>query len=477
MTEPKKKSKAPRPLSEAKSHKKAITKSKPTVQLPTPPAEPAELERLQKVLAEAGVASRRNSEQLILQRRVRVNGEVVTEMGTRIDPAHDVISVDNKPLPLRDPHEEKLYIALHKPRGYVTTADDEQGRETVLDLLGDVGKRVYPVGRLDNNSEGLLLLTNDGDLTFRLTHPSYKVEKEYEVQTDGVPSEVSLQAMRTGIVLDDGIKTKPATVEVMHHENDRAWLRFIISEGRKRQIRTMLEAVGHRTRRLIRMRIGPLRLGDLKRGEHRNLTPAEVYALKKAVGLESGAASVSVAKPAHPAPRRDYSDKRGGFAPVEQQGAPPSTARPSRFPHQSEGGQPANPPPAARPSRFTRQGEGGESYQRERPQRGTRSNPGGSSEGYQRERPVHSTRLTPPAGGTRPFPANGNPTPANRNQSGPPTRTSRPASPFGHPSRPARPTPGGSRPPSGGSRPPSGSHPPSGGRPQRSSPNRGKRER
>ena len=484
MAEPKKKSKAPRPLSEAKSHKKAITKSKPVVQLPTPPSEPAELERLQKVLAEAGVASRRNSEQLIMQRRVRVNGEVVTEMGTRINPTRDVISVDNKPLPLRDPHEEKLYIALHKPRGYVTTADDEQGRETVLDLLGDVGKRVYPVGRLDNNSEGLLLLTNDGDLTFRLTHPRYKVEKEYEVQTDGVPSEASLQALRTGIVLDDGIKTKPATVELMHHENDRAWLRFIISEGRKRQIRTMLEAVGHRTRRLIRMRIGPLRLGDLKRSEHRNLTPAEVYALKKAVGLEAGAVTVSVAKPAHPAPRRDYSDRAARPAP---------------------GVQPANPAPPPRPSRFIRQGEGGESYQRERPQHSTRPTSAGSNESYQRERPQHSTRLTPPAGGTRPFPANGNPdpakrsqprpanpnrpaspssrpnrpapssgtrpfppnnnpAPAKRSQSSPPARPSRPASPFGHPSRPARSAPAGNRPPSGG-------------KPQRSNPNRGKRER
>jgi 23S rRNA pseudouridine2605 synthase len=456
MAEQKKKSKAPRPLSEAKGRKKASIAPKPPRKAapPQPQSEPPQLERLHKLLAEAGVASRRSSEQLILQRRVRVNGEVVTELGSKVDPARVVISVDNKPLPQRNLKEEKLYIALHKPRGYVTTADDEQGRETVLDLLGDVGGRVYPVGRLDNNSEGLLLLTNDGDLTFRLTHPRYKVEKEYEVQTDGVPNEASLQALRTGIVLDDGIKTKLATVELLHHENGRAWLRFVISEGRKRQIRNMLEAVGHPTRRLIRTRIGPLKLGDLKRGEHRNLTPGEVYALHKAVGLEAGTAPNTTARPAGPTPRRTYSDK--------------SASRP---------GPPA---PAAHPSRFTHQGEGGEAYQPERPQRSSRPAPLGGSRPFpvngnptpaKRGQPAAPTGRGParssrpaPSGGNRPFPINGNPAPAKRGQPAAPGKANRPASPFGHPSRPARSAPSGSRPPAGG-------------KPQRGNPSRGKRER
>ncbi len=455
MAEQKKKSKAPRPLSEAKGRKKASLAPQPARMAAPPqasPPEPPQLERLHKVLAEAGVASRRRSEQLILQRRVRVNGEVVTELGTKVDHTRDVISVDNKPLPQRDPQEEKLYIALHKPRGYVTTADDEQGRETVLDLLGDVGGRVYPVGRLDNNSEGLLLLSNDGNLTFRLTHPRYKVEKEYEVQTEGVPSEASLQALRSGIVLDDGIKTKPATVELLHHENGRAWLRFIITEGRKRQIRNMLEAVGHLTRRLIRTRIGPLKLGDLKRGEHRNLSAGEVYALHKAVGLEAEATAMPPTRP----------------------GKPPVQPAPRR-----KQGSPASPLAAPRPSRFTRQGEGGEAYQSERPPRSSRPAPFGGSRPFpangnpapaKREqppapagRPLRANRPAPSAG-SRSFPVNGNPAPAKRGQPATPGKANRPASPFGHPNRPARPAPAGRRPPAGG-------------KPPRGNPGRGKRER
>lgn len=446
MDKTKKGSKAPRPLSEAKG-KKQPPAYKPKLVSKPPAPQPAELERLQKVLAEAGVASRRSSEQLILQRRVRVNGNLVTELGTKVDPAHDVITVDNKPLPPRGA-EEKIYIALHKPRGYVTTSDDEQGRETVLDLIGDVGGRVYPVGRLDNNSEGLLLLTNDGDLTFRLTHPRYKAEKEYEVQTDGVPSEEDLQALRTGIVLDDGVRTQPATVELLHHENDRAWISFIISEGRKRQVRNMLEAVGLRTRRLIRMRIGPLRLGDLKRGEHRNLTPAEVRALRKAVGLDDGAGT------------------------TPQHTVTPATPQPVA---------------AARPSRFVRQGGGSEGYQSERPPRSRRPNQAGRS-----ARPAanaappgssgKSNRATPRAG-ARPFPANGNPATPSRTPRQP-AASSRPA-PGGNrpaPARGARPFPANgnpatpSRPPQGGNRAaPGGYHPPKAGpaAPARSGPAQG----
>jgi len=230
------------------------------------------------VLARAGVASRRKSEELIRQGRVAVNGRVVRELGVRVDPAEDVITVDGRRLRLRGQH---TYILLHKPPGVITTVHDPWGRPTVLDLV-QVQARVYPVGRLDANSEGLVLLTDDGELAYRLAHPRFEHEKEYHVLVTGRPSARALERLRRGVRLEDGV-TAPAQVEVLRRAGRDTWLRMILHEGRKRQIRRMAGAVGHPVKRLIRVRIGPLRLGNLAPGEWRHLTSQEVEVLREAV--------------------------------------------------------------------------------------------------------------------------------------------------------------------------------------------------
>jgi len=238
------------------------------------------MERLQKYLAHAGVASRRACEQLIVAGRVSVNGETVTALGTQVDPQRDRVEVDGRPITLPRRH---TYLLLNKPRGVLSTARDPHGRPTVMDLIPS-GTRVYPVGRLDMDSEGLLLLTDDGELAQRLTHPSYEHDREYHVWVDGRPEERSLQRLRAGIELEDG-PTWPAEVTVLRRERGGTWLRFVIHEGRKRQVRRMCEALGHRVRRLIRVAMGPLTLGDLAEGQHRALTRQEQRALRQAVGL------------------------------------------------------------------------------------------------------------------------------------------------------------------------------------------------
>lgn len=236
-------------------------------------------ERLQKVLAQAGVASRRASEQLIVAGRVSVNGKVVTVLGTKVDPRRDVIAVDGRELPRQT--DPLVYIMLNKPRYVLSTVSDERGRKTVADLV-DVPERVYPVGRLDLRSEGLILLTNDGDLAKKLTHASYHVEKEYEVLVRGNPSTETLIRWRRGGTEVDGRPTGRAVVEKLNVEGDTTWLKVILTEGRKRQIREVAEALGHPVIRLTRVRIGPLKLGRLKVGHWRHLTPAEVQRLKQA---------------------------------------------------------------------------------------------------------------------------------------------------------------------------------------------------
>jgi len=238
-------------------------------------------ERLQKVLAHAGVASRRASESLILQGRVSVNGQVVTELGTKVDPRQDVITVDGQSLGKQA--ETLVYIILNKPRNVLSAASDEQrGRQTVLDLV-DVPERVYPVGRLDLLSEGLILLTNDGDLTKKLTHPSHKVEKEYHVLVTGKPSTHALTQWRQGKIEVDGKPTARASVKVLKMKGENTWLRVILTEGRKRQIRKVAKTLGHPVRNLIRVRIGSIRLGNLGLGKWRRLNPREVARLKSAV--------------------------------------------------------------------------------------------------------------------------------------------------------------------------------------------------
>ena len=237
-------------------------------------------ERLQKFLARAGVASRRHAEDLILAGRVQVNGQPVTQLGTKIQPESDLVQVDGKTVVLP---VASVYLLLHKPAGVVTTASDPQGRQTVLDLLPPSlqNERVFPVGRLDLDSEGLLLLTNDGAFALHLTHPRYEQEKEYHALVRGRPTSEALEPLRRGLLLPGEARpTAPARVRLVRTApNNTAWLSVTLHEGRKRQVRRMLAAVEHPVQRLIRVRVGPLALGDLPSGHWRLLTPAEVKQL------------------------------------------------------------------------------------------------------------------------------------------------------------------------------------------------------
>ena len=229
-------------------------------------------ERLQKVLARTGFGSRRTCEDLIAEGRVRVNGEVA-DLGRRVDVEHDRVEVDGATVGVR---AGQVYYLLNKPRGVVTTAADTHGRPTVVDLVPP-DPRVFPVGRLDADTEGLLLLTNDGELTHRLTHPSFGVEKEYLAEVVGTPSPAAVRRLREGVDLEDG-RTAPAKVAAVPPRG----LRIVIHEGRNRQVRRMCEAVGHPVVRLVRSRIGPLADRDLPPGEWRELSIAEVRALDAA---------------------------------------------------------------------------------------------------------------------------------------------------------------------------------------------------
>jgi 23S rRNA pseudouridine2605 synthase len=242
-------------------------------------------ERLQKVLSAAGVASRRTAETLIQQGRVSVNGEVVRELGTKANPDTDDIRVDGRRIRSA---QRKRYILLNKPRGYVTTRSDPGKRQTVMDLLKGVKEYVYPVGRLDYDSEGLLLLTNDGELAARLTHPRHEIERLYEARVRGIPDAHALDRLASGIVID-GRKTAPAQVKLAKkldaESGPQAVVLIGIHEGRHRQVRQMFDAIGHPVMRLRRVRIGPIKDDQLKMGHFRDLTPAEIARLKKAAGI------------------------------------------------------------------------------------------------------------------------------------------------------------------------------------------------
>jgi len=241
--------------------------------------------RLQKIMSQAGIASRRAAERLIAEGRVTVNGETVREMGTKADPKRDDIRVDGR----RIKSAERLrYILLYKPAGFVTTRSDPERRPTVIDLLQGVKEYVYPVGRLDYDTEGLLLLTNDGDLAARLTHPRHGVERTYEARVAGMPDEEALERLRRGIPLD-GRRTLPADVSLLNKRGGAGdgVLAITIREGRNRQVRRMLEAVSHPVKKLIRVGIGPISDRGLRAGRWRELTPGEVAKLK---GGKSGKA-------------------------------------------------------------------------------------------------------------------------------------------------------------------------------------------
>ncbi len=245
------------------------------------------MERLQKVLAHAGIASRRKCEELILARRVRVNGKIVSELGTQVDPERDRIEVDGA----RVRAEKKTYIVLHKPKGYLSDIDEARDKPLAIDLV-PTRERLYAAGRLDANSEGLLLLTNDGELAHRVTHPRYQHEKEYLALVEGEPTEETLARLQKGIWYE-GDLLRVDSAKVAHHldatarrqhwsdaRRNETWLRIVLHEGKKREIRHLCGAVGHPVRRLIRVRIGPIELGALPVGEWRELSEREVLALK-----------------------------------------------------------------------------------------------------------------------------------------------------------------------------------------------------
>lgn len=230
------------------------------------------MERLQKYMARCGVASRRKCEELIVQGRVKVNGRTVKELGVKIDPDADRVEVDGKAL---KEEKRKVYIMLNKPAGYVTTVRDQFGRPTVLDLVKGVKERIYPVGRLDYDTRGLLLLTNDGKFAHYMTHPSHQIEKVYHATVKGIPSEENLERLRRGIKIE-GYVTSPAKAAIIKKYKDRALLELTIREGRNRQVRKMCDAIGHPVIKLKRMQIGKLKLGNLKEGEWRYLEKEEL---------------------------------------------------------------------------------------------------------------------------------------------------------------------------------------------------------
>ncbi len=246
-----------------------------------PEAEGPEGVRLQKVLASAGVASRRASEELIERGRVEVNGQVVREQGMRVDPERDVIRVDGARIP---PPRRHVYLVVNKPRGVVSTLSDPEGRPTLADLVERRKERLFHVGRLDTDTEGLIILTNDGEFAHRLAHPSYEIPKTYLAEVEGVVDAVVLKRLRGGLTLEDG-PVHPDKVTVTSRGAAKSLVEVTLHEGRNHIVRRMFDAVGHPVRRLSRIRIGPVRLGQLPQGASRELTSAELGALLDAVRL------------------------------------------------------------------------------------------------------------------------------------------------------------------------------------------------
>jgi pseudouridine synthase len=238
--------------------------------------------RLNKFLAQAGIASRRQADQMIKEGRVLVNDQIITEMGIQVNPAIDQISIAGQPVVLKAEYE---YLILNKPPGFLSTVSDPFGRPTVMHLLPRGNTRLYPVGRLDLDTSGLLFFTNDGELALALTHPRHLVEKVYRVKVNGIPNEQKLQDLATGVLLGDGL-TAPAKVALEGMENGNAIIKITIREGRKRQIKRMMLAVGHPVVSLHRAAVGPLTLGDLKPGEYRKpseIELKELYRLKQQI--------------------------------------------------------------------------------------------------------------------------------------------------------------------------------------------------
>ncbi len=239
-------------------------------------------QRLNKIIAMAGIASRRRADELISQGLVSVNGREERRVGARAIWGIDVIEVDGRPIP--DP-PQKIYLMLNKPFGYVSTLHDPEGRPIIRDLIKDVKDRVFPVGRLDFDSQGLLILTNDGELSYRLMHPKFRIPRTYRVIVSGSLSDMSVEQLRKGILLEDGL-TKPAEVGLVRKQKGRTIVTITIFEGRSREIRRMFDALGHKTLRLIRTAYGNLSLGSLRVGKYRHIKGVEVDGLRTSVGLK-----------------------------------------------------------------------------------------------------------------------------------------------------------------------------------------------
>lgn len=235
--------------------------------------------RINKYIAESGVCSRRKAEEYIKNRLVRVNNNVVTNLATNIDANKDVVTISDQRI---QPTTEYVYYMLNKPKGYITTMNDDRNRKSILDLIDGIDKRVFPVGRLDYDSEGLLLLTNDGDLTYKLTHPKFNIEKKYIVKVYGEMKESELAVLRAGVVIDK-VRYNKCKVKLLSYENNISKLEIILNEGKNREIRKMFEAIGKEVVFLKRVEIAGIRLGGLKRGEIRSLKENEVSFLKSLV--------------------------------------------------------------------------------------------------------------------------------------------------------------------------------------------------
>jgi 23S rRNA pseudouridine2605 synthase len=371
--------------------------------------------RLQKLIAGTGLASRRKSEELITSGRVTINGHVVKELGTKVDPDRDHVKVDGKHLRAAQPY---VYLILNKPKNVMSTLDDPEGRPTVKDLLHGVTVRVFPVGRLDFDSEGLMLLTNHGDLAQALLHPRYHIPKTYLIKVKGVLDDAKIEALERGVKLEDGF-TAPAKVTKVSKAESNSWLEVTIHEGRKHQVKRMIEAVGHSVIKLTRIRMGPLVLGDLASREYRFLTDREANRLRELVEdrvarverpeLDASGKPARWKPPTEPAPPRRQKPERSGRGPKSQrserssrsQRSTPNAAsqRPSRGrgPRRTESGsqyQGSAPRSGSQPSKYGRKlqdpGQGstarrtgsGSRYSRPTPRStGSGSRPGPKSQG------------------------------------------------------------------------------------------------
>ena len=234
---------------------------------------------MQKILAKAGIASRREAEKMMIEGRVMVNGKIIDTLGFKADPSKDHIKVDGKRLTRFEP---KVTLLLNKPRGYLSTVKDPQGRPTVMDLLKKVKWRIYPVGRLDFDAEGLLLLTNDGDLTHLLSHPRFSIPRTYLVKVGGVPDEKELTRLKRGVMLEDG-KGRVVSSYILRQGEKNSWVRVVVTEGRNRLVKRMFSAIGHPVLKLKRVEFGPIQLGNLLIGQFRYLNSEEVEGLKKLI--------------------------------------------------------------------------------------------------------------------------------------------------------------------------------------------------